>query len=219
MFHKFLLIPVLVVIAGFFINSESAMARSSGHGAHASGSHASVSHGGAVSRGGHGNYGRGGYGYGRGGYGYGRGGYYGYGQGGYGYGGYWGGLGWWPGSYWDWPGYYYDGPNYYGTPAYPYGPAVVPYINPLPTPVSTEADIHVLVPDPAARVWFDGALTQETGTDRQFHTPPLTTSGTYHIKAVWTQNGHQEAQEQDVSVSPGQAVTVDFAHSLVSMPR
>ncbi len=221
MFAKYFLLPALAAIGGLFLSSETAMAQRGGHGGHSSGGHASVSHAGVSHAGvSHASPGRGGYGYGRGGYANGRGGY-GYGRGGYGYGGgFWGDFGWWPGYYGYWPGYDYD-PAYYGPPAYTdyYGPDVTPYVNPVPTRVLAAADIRVMVPDPAARVWFDGALTHQTGTDRMFHSAPMTAAGTYHIKAAWMQDGQEVTQERDIAVSPGQAVMVDFVHSPVSAPH
>lgn len=202
MFHKYFLVPALVAFAGLFMGSETAMAQrgrgSRGGGGHAAVSHSSTVHrGGAVTRGG---YRDGGRGYGRG------------------YGGYGGAYGWWPGAYGYgyWPDYSY-GPAYDGSPAYSdNGFPVVPYAT---QPVSTAADIRVIVPDPSARVWFDGNPTRQTGTDRLFHSAPLATTGTYHIKATWLEDGRPVTQERDVAVSPGQAVTVDFAQKAVSTPH
>ena len=35
------------------------------------------------------------------------------------------------------------------------------------------ATIRVLVGDPQAKIYFDGTLTKQEGTDRLFHTPAL----------------------------------------------
>ena len=140
------------------------------------------------------------------------------------------------------PAYYPRGYGYspYYAPRYAYppplvvgvGPVVVPrdtyYAPQLPTaeplsapPVqSNVARIRVIVPDPQAKVWFDGSLTSQTGTDRLYHTPSLAPGGTYsyRIRASWTQNGEPMIQEQVVSVTPGQTSVADFARP-VSEPK
>jgi uncharacterized protein (TIGR03000 family) len=136
-----------------------------------------------------------------------------------GWGGSWGGVGVYIGP--SYPRYYdsyryrtYD-PYYsswwydtYPRRSYYYQPAVE-YVQPA-TVVTSQANIRVIVADPQARVWFDGAATSQTGTDRYFTTPSLTASGTYRIRASWMQNGNETIQERVVNVSPGQSVIVDF---------
>jgi uncharacterized protein (TIGR03000 family) len=73
------------------------------------------------------------------------------------------------------------------------------------------ATVEVILPDPQARVWFDGALTRETGTDRLFSTPPLTSRGTYRIRASWMEAGREVIQEKVVNVDPNQTTVVDFS--------
>jgi len=72
--------------------------------------------------------------------------------------------------------------------------------------------IRVLVPDANAKVWFDGALTQQTGNDRSYHTGTLAPGGSYsyRIRAAWFENGQEVIQEQVVPVNPGRASVVDF---------
>ncbi len=111
-------------------------------------------------------------------------------------------------------------PVYYALPARNSGGAagfgVMPADGPLPAaegPAPAQdgaANIEVILPDPQARVWFDGTLTRETGTDRQFTTPSLTTSGTYRIRASWTEAGREVIQEKVVNVTPNQTTVVDF---------
>jgi uncharacterized protein (TIGR03000 family) len=74
------------------------------------------------------------------------------------------------------------------------------------------AQIRVLIPDANAKVWFDGAATKQTGTDRYFHTPVLTpgSSNTYRIRASWTEDGEEMIQERVVTVSPGATALADF---------
>jgi uncharacterized protein (TIGR03000 family) len=125
-------------------------------------------------------------------------------------------------------GGYYGGPYGYGYPyAYPYDyPVVVPGAAYYPAPIavgqvapsnpqpaaaaSNAANVRVLVPDGQAKVWFDGTLTTQTGTDRSFHTPSLNGPGSYRIRAAWMANGKEVVQEFVAPVTPGQTSTVDF---------
>jgi uncharacterized protein (TIGR03000 family) len=146
-----------------------------------------------------------------------------------------GGIGYGPGGYGGLNPYsafpsYYPGPypvdpyyvSPYVAPRYSYIPPVV-----MPAPTAPEpplaaieppaqpngtAQIRVLVPDGQAQVWFDGAATKQTGTDRYFHTPVLTpgSSNTYRIRASWTEAGEEMIQERVVTVSPGATALADF---------
>lgn len=104
--------------------------------------------------------------------------------------------------------YYYSTPSYYYTPSYYETPS---YSLPAqPAPAIDHANIRVIVPDPGARVWFDDRLTSQTGNDRLFNTPSLTSSGTYRIRAAWMEGGNEVTMERTATVSPGQTVVVDF---------
>ena len=74
------------------------------------------------------------------------------------------------------------------------------------------AQIVVMLPDPQARVMFDGAATKQVGTNRVFTTPPLTAGVTnsYRIQATFMQNGREVTQERVVTVSPGGRFVVVF---------
>ena len=69
------------------------------------------------------------------------------------------------------------------------------------------------VPDPKARIWFDGVITSQTGKERVFYTPALKTGSTprYEIRVSWTQDGREVTQTRTVIVAPGQATRVDFS--------
>jgi len=128
---------------------------------------------------------------------------------------YWNGGGYYGGRssyYYDYPRstYYYDvAPDYYAAPATQF------YYEPAPQQAPNTAQIRVLVPDPNARVWFDGNATQQTGTDRLFHTPSLQAgvANTYRIRATWMQDGREMTQERVVSVTPGRMSMVDFTQA------
>lgn len=106
--------------------------------------------------------------------------------------------------YWYDSYYYQPGTTYYSTPS-------VQYVQPAPpTAVAEGASIRVILPDPQAKVWFDDRLTAQQGTDRWFHTPAITATGTYRIRASWMVGGSEVVQERVVTVSPGQSFTVDF---------
>jgi len=169
----------------------------------------------------YGNYGYGNYG-GIGNYGgYGLNRYGGYGLGNYGYGsgyynpGYYGGTGYYSGY----------GPNYYsggtyGAPSYDYAAPPVDYGAAQPQPQQAvpqnRAQIHVILPDPEAQVWFDGRKTNATGPTRDFTTPDLDPGADYHYTitaALRQQDGRVVTQERQVNVRAGRDVVVDFTRS------
>jgi len=75
------------------------------------------------------------------------------------------------------------------------------------------AYIDVRVPVANAQVMFDGAATNQQGTNRLFVTPALNQQGnnTYEVEARWTgQDGNAVKQTRQVKVPPGARVLVDF---------
>jgi uncharacterized protein (TIGR03000 family) len=187
--------------------------------------------------GGYGGYGWGhrGWGYGGwGGYGLGLYGGYPYSYGGYGgYPSYYGGYGGYPsyyGGYGAYPYYYgnsfsgsYYTPSYsYSTPyssyleVQPYGtnPDDSGYMGPSSTATTTDTLAHLKVEVPAdAQIWIEGVKTKETGTVRDFVSPPLTPGQdyTYDIRATWTDEaGHAVDQTKHVLVHAGSQILVNF---------
>jgi uncharacterized protein (TIGR03000 family) len=71
------------------------------------------------------------------------------------------------------------------------------------------ARIEVKVPADA-RVWFDGAEIDSTGTERSFVTPSLAKKHTYAVRARWTVNGSTTTEIRRVTVQAGDHPTVDF---------
>ncbi len=208
-----------------------------GHGG-SGGGHAGFGGGHAGFGGGYGRgyAGYGGYGRGYGGYGRGYGGYYG----GYG-GGYYGGYGYYPGygyglyGYSPYYGYGYSYPVYGGYPVYGYdygyvvppvlGSNVTPalatqnyaYVPPAPA-VDNLAHVRVIVPA-NAKVWFDGAATKETGSQREFVSPPLSDNGiyAYTVKATWMQDGKPVEHTLKVKVERNKTSVADFNSMKSSM--
>jgi uncharacterized protein (TIGR03000 family) len=88
---------------------------------------------------------------------------------------------------------------------------------PAPATTGTEgsntAQLNVRVPDANAQVWIEGQLTKQTGTRREFASPPLNPGRTYNyeVRARWTENGRTTDQTRTVAVRANDAVTVDFA--------
>jgi len=137
------------------------------------------------------------------------------------YGGY-GGYGRYPyySSYYPYYSSYYY-PNYYpSTTVYTY-PTTNYYTSPVTTttssyfPAQDTATVRVILPDPRAQVWFNGALTQQTGTERTYYTPPLTmgTTYTYTVRATWMEGNREVTQERVLSIDPGGNFVVDFSRT------
>jgi uncharacterized protein (TIGR03000 family) len=116
---------------------------------------------------------------------------------------------------------------YYGPAGYSYAPRTAPrpyYVTGYPSyssyvvsDVAAPADavvVDVHVPTPGARVWFDGAATRQTGTERLFASPPLKPGKDYHytVRARWTANGRPVERTRVVAVRAGERVAVDFSH-------
>jgi len=149
----------------------------------------------------------------------------GYNPGGYNPGGYNPGSGYYPGSGYNPGGYYgsgysspyyrggyYSNPSYYSSPSY--------YVDPAPStiiqqsyysaPAAQTALMTIIVPNSNAELWFNGVATSQRGMTRTFTTPAMLQSGSYSIRARWTQNGQIVDQTRRVDVQPGQSLTVDF---------
>jgi len=152
----------------------------------------------------------------------------------------WGG-GWWPGywggglfggynygPYYDYgysPSYYDATPyDYYGSggiggyvPNYSYYPPADygPTYNPPAAVAVNTAHIEVFVPDPNAKLWFDGRLMTTPGLTRDFDTPPLQPGSkySYTVRASWMQGGQVVTEECVVPLQVGQQLLVDFNHN------
>jgi uncharacterized protein (TIGR03000 family) len=63
-----------------------------------------------------------------------------------------------------------------------------------------------------AELWFDDAKTSQTGSMRQFASPPLDSEHnySYEIRARWTENGRTVERTKNITVRPGQHLAVDM---------
>jgi uncharacterized protein (TIGR03000 family) len=127
------------------------------------------------------------------------------------------------------PPSYYDvgSAGYYdmGSPGYAMLETPIPYRSfypPMPAdvtqpnqsaaaPADTKAHVRLVVPADA-EVWFDGEKTSQTGTAREFVSPPLTlgTDYAYEIRARWMENGKPVDQTRSVTVRAGSLTIVNF---------
>jgi uncharacterized protein (TIGR03000 family) len=72
-----------------------------------------------------------------------------------------------------------------------------------------------------AEIWIDGAKTNQTGSFRQFVSPPIEPGRpyTYKVEAKWMDNGQERKRTEDVNVRPGQVVRLDLTRPSEDRPR
>jgi uncharacterized protein (TIGR03000 family) len=76
-----------------------------------------------------------------------------------------------------------------------------------------DARAQVTVTVPAdARLWFNGTQMTETGTVRDFQSPPLTPGEryTYNVRATWNVNGQEVTQTKRIEVRAGAQVNLAY---------
>jgi uncharacterized protein (TIGR03000 family) len=106
--------------------------------------------------------------------------------------------------------YTYEGPGY-STRSYSYYYTPTAEIREPARANAASANVRMMLPDPKARVWFDGALTTQTGPDRLFSTPTLSSGAhTYTIRASWMEGGREVTHERTINVAAGRTTVVDF---------
>jgi uncharacterized protein (TIGR03000 family) len=113
-------------------------------------------------------------------------------------------------------------PGHYGAYASPTRPTGPGYSYPWPVPTSPRVQVEIAptalpvcieVRVPAdAEIWFDDSPTTQTGTIRQFVSPPLTPGHdyTYEVCARWTEEGRPVSHNRRVAVHAGERVSVTF---------
>jgi uncharacterized protein (TIGR03000 family) len=122
------------------------------------------------------------------------------------------------GLYGSYPSSGYDSDNYgsiytgSGTTDTPSYADVTSYYLGGANPPSSGAPANLTVKVPAdALVWFDGVQMTSTGPVRTYESPPLAQGQySYEVRARWNENGHEVTQTQQVGVTPGAHVEVDF---------
>jgi uncharacterized protein (TIGR03000 family) len=77
--------------------------------------------------------------------------------------------------------------------------------------------IHLQVPA-SARVWFDNEKTIQTGSAREFITPPLPAGReyTYAVRAEWTEDGRKMESTRTIRIHAGDRVNVDLSRPAVA---
>jgi uncharacterized protein (TIGR03000 family) len=221
---------LLVAAAALMLSPGNVLAQhrgGGGHGGHGGGFHGGGFHGGGV-RGGswHGGGWHGGGWHGGGWHGHHHRGFYGYYP-------YWGwGDPWYYGGYASynyWPNYYAYTPtyDYYSTPYY-YGsaPDYGTYSQPSSnytygaqaTPATDNTAVITVVVPADAQVWFGNSATSQTGTVRNFQSPPLNPGRryVYEVRAKWREDGQEVTKARQVDVWAGARVTVDFTQPAAS---
>jgi uncharacterized protein (TIGR03000 family) len=132
-------------------------------------------------------------------------------------------FGWgypWPYYYGGFPAWYYwNDTGYNPGQAYVYSPDgnYAPTDQPAPPPSDmpklddNAVLIGVRVPE-SATIWFDGEKTTQTGTFREFMSPPLEPGQkfTYEIKATWVDGGKEVSRTRKIDVFAGDRMMVNF---------
>jgi uncharacterized protein (TIGR03000 family) len=115
-------------------------------------------------------------------------------------------------------------PGHYGAYASPTRPTGPGYSYPWPVPTSprvqveiapTTLPVQIEVRVPAdAEIWFDNSPTTQTGTVRQFVSPPLMPGHDYfyEVRAKWKEDGQQVIQNERITVHAGDQVSVVLPH-------
>lgn len=88
----------------------------------------------------------------------------------------------------------------------------VSYYPPETTDSAPAATLLRLLVPAQAEILFDGQKTTQTGTLRDFITPPLERASnyTFEIQAKWTENGREVSRTEKVKFLGGQRVNLDF---------
>jgi len=110
------------------------------------------------------------------------------------------------------PGTAYPG---FGAGTLTYGQGVSGYQSSYYTPSTSDnrARLRVRLPEANATLTIDGDPTQQTGSEREFVTPPLEPGKTftYTIKARWMQGNEPVEKTQKVEVRANQVSQAEFS--------
>jgi uncharacterized protein (TIGR03000 family) len=78
-------------------------------------------------------------------------------------------------------------------------------------------NIEVIVSDPSARIAIQGVTTSSTGTVRRFESPMLE-EGQNYVYTVMVTRDNQPNDTRQISVRPGDRITVDFTKAAIERP-
>jgi uncharacterized protein (TIGR03000 family) len=129
-----------------------------------------------------------------------------------------------PALFWDYSQPYYSMHTYPPPPDgqfYPPPPGMDQVSPPQP---DYTVHISVIVP-PDAEVWFDQEKTTQSGTVREFESPPIQPGRffSYDVKAKWPEGGKNVEFVRHITVRAGDRTTVDFSRpdggERLNMPR
>jgi uncharacterized protein (TIGR03000 family) len=73
--------------------------------------------------------------------------------------------------------------------------------------------VHIQVRVPGdAEIWFDDTRTIQSGTVREFVSPPVNPGWdyTYEVRARWKEAGNQVSQTRRITVHAGELVSITF---------
>ena len=113
------------------------------------------------------------------------------------------------------PYYWSAYPRFYRgdwAPVYYYPVARTSYYYPTKQELAIDANavtLRMRVPSDA-RVWIEDAAMSQSGSDRSFVSPPLTSGRdyVYHVRAQWNENGKTVERKREVTVHAGDRITL-----------
>jgi len=108
------------------------------------------------------------------------------------------------------------GPTYYPAPAFPVVPSTAvpaPTVNSAATTPDNASRLEVAVPADA-KINIEGVDTAQSGTQREFVSPPLVPGKeySYQIKVRWTENGKEMTRTHRVAVHAGDVINLAFGN-------
>jgi uncharacterized protein (TIGR03000 family) len=108
----------------------------------------------------------------------------------------------------------YSAPRYYQRAV----PSYAIYTPQIAAPAVASTQIRLQVPA-QAKVWFDNQPTTQTGSVREFVSPPLTPGQgyTYTVRASWREGNREIERERVVSFTAGDDVNIDFTTAMVGV--
>jgi uncharacterized protein (TIGR03000 family) len=97
------------------------------------------------------------------------------------------------------------------SPAAPHGGSAPASVRVQAAAPEGRARLELRVPEDAA-VWFGDVRTEQTGTRRQFESPPLTPGKeyVYAVRVVWQEAGKEVQESRDVTVRAGEQLSATF---------